>query len=193
MGIEYEAKFRADPALQQMIRKGFSGEEMLYQMHTTYYDTPSGALSSRHYTLRRRMENGISVCTLKAPVSELGRGEWETECDSIEKAVLELCKLGAPENLPELVQEGVIEVCGARFQRIAKTVILEDGTVELALDQGVLYGGGQELPLCEIEAELKSGDLAVLKRFASELAERYALAPEHKSKFRRALALSRGE
>lgn len=193
MGIEYEAKFRATAQLQQTIRQAYAGEETLYEMHTTYYDTPSSALSSRHYTLRRRMENGVSVCTLKAPVSELGRGEWETECDSVEKAVAELCKLGAPEKLPELVQEGVIAVCGARFQRIAKTVVLDSGTIELALDQGILYGGGREIPLCEIEAELKSGGLEVLERFAVDLAERYALIPEPKSKFRRALALYKGE
>ncbi len=193
MGIEYEAKFRATAQLQQTIRQAYAGEELLYEMHTTYYDTPSAALSERRYTLRRRMENGVSVCTLKAPVSELGRGEWETECDSVEKAVPELCKLGAPENLPALVQEGVIAVCGARFQRIAKTVVLEDGIIELALDQGVLYGGGREIPLCEIEAELKSGDLTVLERFAGDLAERYGLVPEPKSKFRRALALYKGE
>ncbi len=39
--------------------------------------------------------------------------------------------------------------------RRALTVELESCTVELALDSGVLLGSGRELPLCEVEVELK--------------------------------------
>ena len=66
MAIEYELKFRATEEIQAEILKDVAGEETVFQMHTTYYDTPEGSLSDRRYTLRRRMENGISVCTLKA-------------------------------------------------------------------------------------------------------------------------------
>lgn len=193
MGIEYELKFRATPQAQAHIAQALSGEQTLYRMETTYYDTPSESLSSRHFTLRRRMENDRSVCTLKAPLDEHSRGEWETECDRVENAVEMLCKLGAPEILPQLVQEGVIPICGAKFQRIAKTVILEDCTVEVALDTGVLMGGGKEIPLCEVEVELKSGSREAVQTYALALAALYGLTPERRSKFRRALALYKGE
>lgn len=193
MGIEYELKFRADAAAQQQILAQTAGTDRHFAMQTTYYDTPTGQLSARHYTLRRRMENNLSVCTLKAPEKDAGRGEWEVACGAIETAIPMLCKLGAPADLPDLVCEGLVAVCGARFDRIARTVRLEDCVLELAIDSGVLTGGGKEIPLCEVEVELKEGSRAACDRYALALATRFGLTPEPKSKFRRALALYQGE
>ena len=61
--------------------------------------------------------------------------------------------------------------------------------MELALDQGILLGGGKEVPLCELEVEHKEGNRASMEAFAAELAGIYNLQPERKSKFARALAL----
>lgn len=192
MGIEYELKFKATAAQQELVRQMFDVPEQHFSMATTYYDTPSGALSARQYTLRRRMENDCSVCTLKAP-AELGRGEWELPCEDIWEAIPKLCKLGAPADLETLVKEGLMEVCGARFSRIAKTITLPEATAELALDSGVLIGGGRELPLREIEVELKDGKPEAVAAFGAQLALGVGLEAEKHSKFRRALALYRGE
>lgn len=189
MGMEYERKFRAGPDALQAIREAFPGPYRQIAMETTYYDTPSGALSSRHFTLRRRLENGVSVCTLKTP-GKAARGEWETECPTITEAVGHLTAMGCPGELPKLTAEGLIPVCGARFTRTAHTLSFPDGTVELALDQGVLIGGGREIPLWEVEVELKSGPTMVCDRFSVELESRFCLTPEAKSKFSRALALT---
>lgn len=192
MGIEYERKFRATDAVLEKIRKAFPEEEQVISMETTYYDAPDKALSARWYTLRRRMENEASVCTLKAPMSQQGRGEWEVLCDDIETAIPELCKLGAPKALILLTARGVQPVCGAKFTRIAKTITLADCTLELALDKGILFGGGKEQPLCEVEVELKAGTVDACDAFAKLLAVRFGLVQEQKSKFRRALALYEG-
>ena len=61
--------------------------------------------------------------------------------------------------------------------------------VELALDTGILTGGSQTQPLCEVEVELKSGAKETADLFAAILANQYGLAREHKSKFCRANAL----
>lgn len=192
MAIEYELKFRATPQQQAQILSAIAGTDRHYTMQTTYYDTPSGQLSQRRYTLRRRMENHTCVCTLKAP-AQTGRGEWEVNCDRIEDAIPMLCKLGAPEDLPVLVQEGLLPVCSAAFRRIARTVVTDTCTLELALDTGHLTGGQQTVPLCEVEVELKAGSYADCDAFAAELARQFALEPEQYSKFRRALALYKGE
>lgn len=193
MGIEFELKFRATPKQRDAIRANVPGQEAVFTMETTYYDTADGALSNLHYTLRQRMENGCSVCTLKTPAGDLGRGEFEVECPDIETAIPVLCKLSGLTDLPSLTASGVIPVCGARFTRIAKTVTLDNCTVELALDQGVLTGGDKEIPLCEVEVELKSGSREVARMYAAALATTYGLTPEQHSKFRRALALYKGE
>ena len=189
MGKEFEIKFAATPAQLAEIQADH-GDFFRISMETTYYDAADGALSARHITLRRRLENGTSVCTVKTPQSVHGRGEWETECDSIEAAIPVLCKLGCPEDLLALTSCGITQVCGARFTRLAKELVADSCTLELALDQGLLLGGEKEQPLCEAELELKSGSEEAALAFAKDFSARYSLVPEAKSKFRRALSLA---
>jgi inorganic triphosphatase YgiF len=139
------------------------------------------------------MENEKSVCTLKTPAAGLGRNEIELECGSIEDAIPVLCVSGAPEDFGSLVQDGVIAVCSAKFHRTAITLALEDFTIELALDTGTLSGGNQTIPLCEVEVEHKAGDMLSSELFAAILQKNYGLVQEERSKFRRALALYKGE
>ena len=189
MGTEYELKFRADPEVLRSVYTTFPARWQTVPMETTYYDTPGGSLSARRWTLRRRLQNGVSVCTLKTPGQNGVRGEWEVECDSIQLAVSELCKLSGSAELEKLCTEGLVPVCGARFTRKAGLFQLWDCTVELALDEGILMGGSKEAPLCELEVELKDGSREAADSFAAQLAQIYDLQPEASSKFARALAL----
>ena len=193
MGIEFELKYTATEAVQNAIRNDVTGNWYTIPMETTYYDTHSGNLSQRHYTLRRRLENGASICTIKIPAGEIARGEWETECSSIEKAILELCKLGAPDNLLPLTEEGLEAVCGARFTRQACITWFGETMVEIALDAGILFNGQREIPLCELEIEWKKGPQEGAVAFAKLLEKKYGLHTQPKSKFRRALDLRKGE
>lgn len=188
MAMEYELKYAATEAVLEQINSAMSAPAEVYKMQTTYYDTPSRNLGKRHITLRRRLENEKSVCTLKAP-AKLGRAEFELECEDIESAIPELCKLSGVD--PALLSQGVAPVCGARFIRRARTITLPNATVELALDQGVLLGGHKELPLYEVEVELKDGEPAAAAAYAVELALTYGLQPEPKSKFKRAYDLTK--
>ena len=181
MGIEFESKFRATGEILAQMRQMLPGEEKIFAMETTYYDTPTGDLSAKYYTLRRRMENEVSVCTLKTPARDHGRNEFEVECSTIEEAIPLLCKLSGIH-----IPENIRPVCGAKFTRIAKTLSLSQCTVEVALDQGVLTGGGKEIPLCEAEVELKEGSPEAALNYAAQLALAFGLKPERKSKFRRA-------
>lgn len=192
MAVELEIKFRTTETVLEQLQKDLPGEEIRYRMETTYYDTPARDLSQRHITLRRRMENELSVCTLKAP-AETGRLEFELEKAAIEDAIEELCKLASIPGLSALLENGVEPVCAARFVRIAKTLTYRDTTIEVALDKGVLLGGGREEPLCEVEFELKAGSEQQLRKYAAAMALRYGLTPERRSKFARAAALAKGE
>jgi inorganic triphosphatase YgiF len=193
MGVEFELKFSSQPEQQEAIYGAFSGDYATFDMETTYYDALDSALSERHITLRRRFENGESVCTVKTPTSGYGRGEWDCRCDKIEDAILELCKLGAPEELISLTAVGVAPICGAKFTRRALLLEFGEAELELALDKGILSGGGKEVPLCEVEVELKSGPEDAALKFGMVLAAKFGLIPQKKSKFRRALALAKGE
>ena len=192
MGREFELKFAASEVAFRALEERWEDFTVI-SMETTYYDTPDGALSARHITLRRRMENAVSVCTVKTPIGGHGRGEWELECDDIHAAIPQLCKLGATEELMRLTAAGIVPVCGAKFNRKAKLLVLEKCAVEIALDQGVLLGGNRQLPIREVEVELKDGSEEAAVAFAAELAKEYGLTPENKSKFCRAQLLSKGE
>ena len=102
MAIEFELKFRGTAESIQQMNRAVSGETMEFAMETTYYDGVNGQLSAKKYTLRRRMENEISVCTLKTPAGDNRRGEWEVECEDIHKAIDLLVQIGAPEDLKAL-------------------------------------------------------------------------------------------
>ena len=177
MGREFELKYQAKAGDLEKIREKF-GDFKSISMETTYYDTPLLALRSRRWTLRRRLENGVSVCTVKTPLPDGSRGEWEVEAPDIS------------EGLPKLiVQDGVAPFCAARFVRLAKLLPTQDGTVELALDKGVLLGGGKELPFAEVEVELKSGSDRAAEAFAQNLAAEFGLVLQPKSKLARAMSL----
>ena len=192
MGREFELKFRAMPEDLAKLRQRF-GDFAAISMETTYYDTPAGDLAQGHITLRRRFENGLSVCTVKTPGDGHGRGEWDAEADTIQDAIPLLRRAGCGVDLDTLTKAGLLPICGARFTRLAKTLEAGNCRVELALDQGFLLGGGKEIPLCEVEVELKSGEETAAVAFARQLALEYGLEPEGKSKFRRALDLAKGE
>ena len=190
MGREFELKYRVPRKMQPQILADFPGEWKTYTMETTYYDTPGRELGRLRWTLRRRYENGRSVCAIKTPAFGGGCGEWETESDEILEAIPVLCQLGAPEELPNFTRDGLEAVCSARFTRKALLVTLENCTVELAIDSGTLMGGSRERMLGELEIELKSGSEAAAAAYAKSLAAKYALRPEKKSKYIRALELA---
>lgn len=189
MGREYELKYRADSAAMDAIQEKY-GSFTSITMETTYYDTPDLKLRLRRWTLRRRLENGVSICTVKIPLPDGSRGEWEVESNSLMSGVLALCAAGAPEELLALTAGGVAPFCGAKFTRLAKTLDLPQGTVELALDRGILLGGGKEAPFAEVEVELKSGCDEAAAAFAEALAAEFGLTPEPKSKLARAMELA---
>ena len=189
MGREFELKFRADKEKIAAIREKYRDFTPI-SMETSYYDTQDLKLAFHRWTLRRRMENGVSVCTFKRPRADGSRGEWEVEAASIMEGVMKLCQAGADWELMRLTAGGLVETCGARFTRLAATLEIPGGRVELALDQGVLLGRGKELPFAEVEVELKEGEDEAARAFAKALAEEFALTVEPESKFARAMTLA---
>ena len=77
MGTEMEWKLRVpEPSLLEEIlaweeiQSRMTETPRLYHMQTSYFDTPDLLLCSRGITLRRRLENGVPVLCVKAPLPE---------------------------------------------------------------------------------------------------------------------------
>ena len=191
MGREFELKYRCSDADFEALKAAFDGFRTI-EMETTYYDTFDAKLNFHHWTLRRRFENGVSICTVKTPDPKGGRSEWEVEAPGIMTGIPKLCQAGAPLELMMMTVGGVQEVCGAKFTRLALALEIPGGKVELALDKGKLFCGGREEALQEVEVELKEGSDGAAIAFAKLLEEKYHLVPESRSKYKRALSLARG-
>ena len=191
MGREFELKYAATKADLEILKGRYPNLHPI-AMETTYYDNEAGDFSRLKWTFRRRMENEKSICTLKTPAGGWGRAEFEVECDDIMASVPLLRKEGAPVQLLLLTEHGVFPSCGAKFTRLAGLLEFPDFTAELALDEGVLLGGGRELPFTEVEVELKAGSEEALTAFAESLAAELGLKPEYKSKVARARQLADG-
>lgn len=188
MGREFEIKYRlTQEALEDLFQR--FGPFETVSMETTYYDALDHSLSARKWTLRRRLENGVSVCTLKTPCPNGGRGEWEVEAPDIEAALETLVSIGAPKELLTLAK-GLNPVCSARFTRQKADFLWGSSRLELALDRGKLLGGSKEAPIFEVEAEVKSGQDTDALAFGTWLEENYGLVPEPKSKYKRARELA---
>lgn len=189
MGREFELKYAATPEKLAAISHMWEKWETL-SMETTYFDTEDGVLSAQHCTLRCRMENGVSVCTMKTPIAGFGRGEWDKIALWCGETVAELFEKSGRK---PIAFDALHPVCGAKFTRRAKTVEIPGCTVEIALDEGILMGGGREIPLCELEVEVKAGSENAAIAWAKNLAEKLDLQAETRSKFRRASLLAKGE
>ena len=189
VGRELELKFAASSETLDAMEEKYAPLTPI-TMHTRYFDTPHQAFRGRRWTLRLRLENGRPICTLKTRLPDGSRGEYETESGDIVSAIPALLEQGAPAELEELAREGLEEVCGARFTRLARIIDVPGGQVELALDRGEFTGGGRTLPFTEAEAELKAGPDEVLARFGRALAEEFSLREEPRSKIQRAMALA---
>lgn len=72
MPREFELKYAAGHAQLAAIHAIYPDAHPI-TMETIYYDTPGNTLSPHHRTLRRRLGNGISVCTLKLPLGDGSR------------------------------------------------------------------------------------------------------------------------
>lgn len=181
----------ADPAVAPFL----SLTEETFRMEATYYDDIPGNLAQRKMTLRLRRENGKGICTFKAPAEgTFTRTEAECPAETVEEGVQTLLAQGAlPFAAAALLSRMMlVPTCGARFTRVAYTLMQPDFACVLSYDRGELFAGARTAPICECEAELLSGTAAQLEAFFLPLAEKYGLPVCKQSKHARAQAL-RGE
>lgn len=181
------------------------------EMDSRYYDTAEKTLKSLGCSLRLRRENQKILLTIKSTQkADQGlhqRLEWSIEMP--DKAGAELFtgkgldlqgfirsagrEGDRDERLYEIVRrlkgKPLLELCQVTFTRIACDVGYGDTRMELALDRGILKAGGRMAPFCEFELELKEGDVRDLMALGQEMAHRYDLQPENRSKLARCLAL----
>jgi inorganic triphosphatase YgiF len=171
------------------------------QLVTTYYDTDDLRLSRRRLALRVRQSGRKFIQTLKTASdgrgAESARGEWEVELPGgtpqltafNDPAVLDLTGLILPDELQPAFE--------TRFRRQAMLVEWPDANrqpaqIEIAFDRGAIRAGSAEVPICEVELELKRGEPRALFELAKSLHELAPLRLQPQDKAARGYGLMTG-
>lgn len=216
--METELKLRFDQQDGQKIFLGSSWVHHLVMpdsrvetmMLSRYYDTADRVLTGMNTSLRMRLEGENKVVTIKLGSKssnglhqrlewsvDLADEDWIGEPDEgmdISWFQKYAVSDGDPdarlrEILAKIEGRPLVEICQAKFQRIAFDVGYGDTLMELALDRGEISAGELTDTINELELELKEGDVRDLMDLGQELMARFKLTPEPKSKYARCLAL----
>ncbi len=177
-----------DEYLQSIEEK--DSREKIY-MKASYFDTDDYILSKKDIAFRIRKEGSRIVASLKwkgASAEGLHtREEINVPVDD------EACFI-MPD--PEIFKESDIGrdmialVSGKPLHSLLETRFLRSNTIcEVAIDEGEIVTDYGNLPICELEIELFSGDQEDVSKIGQTLAEEYELIPENQSKYARGLKL----
>ncbi|OZI72346.1 CYTH and CHAD domain-containing protein [Bordetella genomosp. 12] len=159
-------------------------------LRAMYFDTPERELVRARIALRLRQEGDTWVQTVKMPgANAISR----IELNHIRPGpVLDLSVYAGTEVGDALARiQGQL---GVRYetdvQRLLCKLRAREGTIEAALDLGVLRAGGLELPICEVEFELLSGRPQAIFSVARSWQQRHGLVLDSRSKSERGDALA---
>lgn len=180
---ERELKLDADEGFVLPDVGGRSVEERVFT--STYHDTPGRRLARYGITLRRRVENGLSLWQLKLPD---GAARLELEVAGGPAPPQELRDL-----LAGLVRTDPLESVATLRTRRAGVLVSdrESGFAEVVLDEvAVLDGPRVAQRFREVEVELLDGDEALLERLGRTLRRAGARRGDGQPKLFRVLGLA---
>lgn len=146
-------------------------------IETTYFDTPERLFTDHGFALRVRKHRKGRLLSIKQTGSfGIERGEWERPISGDEPS---------PEDISETPAAALLHENGAgrRLEPLytvavdRATFLVKEGTsrIEVAVDRGEIKHNGRQLPICELELELKKGDPRRLFALARQFVEKAPL------------------
>ena len=172
MGDEIELKLVVTPADADALEASglLHGAPAIAKQISTYFDTPDRALSNAGFSLRIRRSGKKRIQTIKADGASaaglFARAEWERPV----KGDTPILDYTTP--IPTLLG-GAVDAIGPVFEvhveRRTWIIDEDDAKIELVLDRGAAVAGDRQSSFCEIELELKDGNLATLFALARRI------------------------
>ncbi|MDO4431372.1 MAG: inorganic triphosphatase [Lonepinella koalarum] len=164
------------------------------ELANTYYDTVDGYFSREKMGLRVRSEQGEFTMTLKTDgKSSAGlhiRPEYNFSLND-DKPDLSLLAILDSFSIPANLE--VKPIFTTDFQR--QSWLIECGRyteIEIALDRGEIVANGMKEDICEVEFELKQGELADLFNLVANLSLADGVRLSSASKAKRGYCLAKG-
>lgn len=207
---EVELKFQVPPSARKAVDNAVAGPQAARRIHlqAAYFDTPAGALAAAGLALRLRKEGRAWVQTLKGLLPEGGgmiraehnvlRAETGATVPAIDPQLHADTAVGAALSNVLAEADGALAlVISTDIWRRARTVRVAGGVVELAFDVGRIASCAtvppRELPVCELEIELKRGHPQAVVRTAQRWVVRHGLWLDTRSKAELGHLLSRND
>lgn len=136
----------------------------------TYFDTPDGQLNQKRVALRVRQSGRQYIQTLKtkgaisAGLHDRQEWDWSVSGPQLDLALL------AESPIAEFAQQATLEPAFTTdFERDGWLWRDENLAIEFALDRGTARAGSHAAPICEVELELKGGEVTGLAKQAATL------------------------
>ena len=165
------------------------------EMKAIYYDTEDGFFNKHRIAYRVRRENKSIVATYKSGnVNKNGIFE-RVEINKVAKSVEPDITVFADEALIWEVVKKVQNVdlkpiVVTDFTRKCAVIKWQNSQIEVALDQGIVWGKNNKSPICELELELKDGNENDLLNLKEKLMQRFAIENSVISKYKKGLILA---
>jgi triphosphatase len=204
MSAEIELKLSISPenvarlARFKYLKSASRRRAVTAKLYSIYYDTPEFALRDQGVALRLRRAGSRWVQTLKtAGRVEAGLHQREELETPLPAQILNYTVLSRSNAAPVLADPALPfklrPVFVTEFKRTTRQLAPVAGSkIEFCLDRGVVSTEDAQLPISEIELELKSGPPSALLDFALGLLEHVPLRLEAASKAERGYALAAG-
>ncbi len=219
MEIEFKYQATVDQGSQLLgdLSRKYGADIRLIPMDAVYYDTEDRALRDIHVVYRIRTEGDQTVLTVKygkgSDKSTKGLYRRQEENFVVGPDFREKPGIDVLEDIPVykemdkavggqysdllgvmLPLKKLVPVMEMQFTRRELDVPLNDeGAIAVvSYDDGIIYAGGREERISEVEIELKEGSEADLIGFSEEIASKYGLLPGLKSKYSRGIKLLNG-
>ena len=191
--LETELKFHLPKSCSASFEKALHrGATQTLVLKALYFDTAGRHLARQKTALRLRLENGQWIQTLKIASSEtlLTRVELNHPRPSPDLDLSVYAGTTA-ESLIAHLSEPLAVGYETQVLRLMRLIRTPSGVVEIAYDCGFVRAGALDLPICEVELELKQGEIATLFSLASQWQRDHDLIMDARSKSERGDLLAR--
>jgi triphosphatase len=199
---EFELKFQVPPARRAEVLAALRhGQVHQHHLHARYFDTPLRALEQAAMVLRLRKEGRRWIQTVKCA----DRGAFDRLEHNVPSKGGQAPDIALHDDTPvaallqaafERTGESGLDlhaVFSTDIVRLTRAVTTAQTEVELALDEGRLLSGQREMPVLEMEFELKAGLPSALIELAQEWSARHGLWLDPQSKAQAARRLDASE
>jgi|GEM_PF-4896728 len=201
---ELEIKFRFinetdTDLLPENLKEVFSLNHISFksrELENIYYDTKELSLNKAYLTFRTRKSG--ERCNASVKLSDMDsesmlfkRKEWEVGCDDLEPVPELFIDTGVWQRLKKALKgRKLVGLFKTEFTRSLYIISPSpQAEIEISVDKGKIVSEEKELPILEMELEIKKGDILDLISAAKRLSHSMALLPEPLSKYERGAAL----